>query len=268
MWHYFKPKNAVWYCWRLNGAAAYLRKDREAWRIAFRTIPFGDRDDVFGGPETEAPPETLPIIHAWGSGESVFLHPYLSGRPYVLRLRERLRVAPGRQCRFTVALPPLLRFELAPENVLAEEMPFLMSKTFSGPDLMSGEICHSLPLVFACDLAAQTTHHLTATMTVPLATPAVPSAFVFCDVVVKNNTRTALEPERIIVHPEPLSVYVHRDRLVTDTLELDYSETDCKPRVNHFGNAGYRLVSAGVRYRAGENFARRSADIIKDITTI
>jgi len=262
MWHSFKPKNTVWYCWRLNGAAAYLRKDKDAWQIAFKTIPFHERDDVFEGPETEDPPESLPVIHAWGSGENVFLHPYLSAQPYVLRLREKLRIAPGRHCRFTVLLPPLMKFELSPEKVLAEEMPFTMSKTFSGTDLMNGEICHSLTLFFSNNAVA-------ASATVPdHAEGAKPSAFIHCDILIKNNTKAMLEPGCITIHPEPLSVYVHQSRLVTDILELDFSEADCKPRVGKIHNAGYRLVSAGVKYRAGENFARRSVDIIKDITSI
>ena len=251
MWHSFRPKNDIWYRWRLNGASAYLRKSRDSWQIAFKTIHFQDRDGEFGGPEAEDPPEGLSLIHAWGSGDSVFLHPFLSAMPYVLRMREKFRVAPGRHCRFTAKLPPLLKFELAPEKILAEEMPFGMSKTFFGENPMSGEICHSLVLAFDHD-----------------APPPGPSAFIYCDVLITNSSKATLELERVIVHPEPLSVYVHQNRLVTDTLELDYTDADCKPRVEKCASSSYRLVSAGARYSAGESFARRGVDFIKDITTI
>ncbi|MCL2601147.1 MAG: hypothetical protein FWD88_08200, partial [Treponema sp.] len=231
---------------------------------AFKTIPFHERDDSFGGPDVAPPPVDLPLIHAWGSGESVFLHPYLCTRPYVLKLRDRLRIAPGRHCRFTVALPPLLKFELTPEKILAEEMPFTISKTFSGPDSMHGEICHSLPLTFFChDTAAPDEQPCAGS--VPAA---LPSALIFCDITIMNNTKAMLEPDSVTVNPEPLSVYVHHDRLVTDALELDFSETDCRPRINKTRNVDYHLVSAGVKYSAGESFARRSVDIIKDITSI
>ena len=266
LWHSFKPKNAAWYCWRLNGAAAYLRRDKEAWRISFKTIPFRDREEGFGGPEAlapgDCPPESLPVIHAWGAGDSVFLHPYLSPKTYVLRLRERLRIAPGRRCSFVAALPPLLKFELG-ESLLAEEMPFAVPKTFMGPDFMNGEICHSLPLAFCRGSDAP----LPEAPDLPAA-PDAPSAFIHCDIHIVNSTKDMLEPERVAVNPEPLSVYVHQGRLVADALELEYSEADCKPRVSKITQKGYRLVSAGAKYRVGESFARRSVDIIKDITAI
>jgi len=268
MWHSFKPKNAEWYRWRLNGAAAYLRRDREAWRAAFKTVPFHCRGGDFGGPEAACPPEDLPVTRAWGAGESVFLHPYLSPLPYVLRPRERLRIAPGRSCRFAVALPPLLRFELAPERVLAEEMPFTVSRTFVGPNLMHGEICHSLSLVFEHCAPRHDDVPDDDDRAARRGTGEAPSALIHCDITVVNSTKSMLEPESLTIHPEPLSVYVHRDRLVTDALALDFVDGECRPRVERTVAPGHRLVSAGVKYRAGESFARRSVDIIKDITSI
>jgi len=267
MWHSFKPKNSVWYRWRLNGASAYLRKDHEAWQIAFRKIHFREHNGDFGGPDTAAPPEDLPVIHAWGTGESVFLHPFLCTLPYVFRLREKLRVAPGRHCCFTVALPPRLKFELTPEKVLAEEMPFTMSRTFHGSDIMHGEVCHSLRLAFGSD-GAPHPMVLGAAHVASGAAALESSAFIYCDVHIRNNTKDMLELERAVVNPEPLSVYSHNHTLVTDALELDYSDADCKLRVCKNTSKSYHLVSAGIKYSAGESFARRSVDIIKDITTI
>ncbi|MCL2191652.1 MAG: hypothetical protein FWB79_06670 [Treponema sp.] len=251
MWHPFVPKNAEWYRWRLNGAAAYIRRDRDSWQIAFRTIPLGELDDEIGGPETAPPPEDLPIIRAWGDGEKVFLHPYLYGKSYILAMGEKLRISPGQQCRFNVALPPVLKFELEPGRVLAEETPFTLSKTFFGPDTMHGEICHSLPAFPGDDTAASRA-----------------TALIRCEVVLTNKTRTMLEPERIEVNPGPLSVYVRDDRLVTDTLEIEFMEADCRLKIGKAKNREQRLVSAGVKYKAGETFARKSMDIIKDITAI
>ena len=251
IWHPFKPENAVWYRWRLNGAAAYLRKDRDSWRIAFKTIPLRDLDDGIGGPEAEEPPEDLPIIRAWGTGEKVFLHPYLCDKPYVLSMGEKLRIAPGQHCRFTVALPPILRFELEREKVLAEEMPFTLSKTFFGQDTMHGIICHSLPAFLGDAAAAERT-----------------TSLIHCDVVITNKTKTVLEPERIEIDPAPLNVYAHDDRLVTDLLEIDFLEADCRLRIGKVGGRNRRLVSAGVKHGAGESLARRSMDIIKNITEI
>ena len=251
MWTPFVPENAVWYRWRLNGAAAYLRRDRDSWRIAFRTIPLRELDEGIGGPETGDPPVDLPTIRAWGTGEKVFLHPYLCDRPYVLTMGEKLRIAPGQQCRFSAALPPLLKFELDREKVLAEEMPFTLSKTFFGPDTMQGAICHSLPASLGDDATAERT-----------------GALIHCEVVITNKTKTVLEPERVEVDPQPLNVYVNDDRLVSDALEIDFLETDCRLRVGKACGRNRRLVSAGVKYGAGGTFARRSMDIIKNITEI
>jgi len=253
MWNPFEPENAVWYRWRLNGAAAYLRRDRDAWRIAFRTILFRDvdLDDGIGGPEPEDPPADLPVIRAWGSGEKVFLHPYLCDKPYVLTMGEKLRIAPGQQCRFTATLPPLLKFELEKEKALAEEMPFTMSKTFFGSDTMNGQICHSLPAFPDDDAAASQA-----------------SALIHCEVVLTNKTKTMLEPERVEVDPERLNVYVRDDRLVTDALELDFLDANCKLKIGRIKGRGQRLVSVGAKFGAGEIFARKSMDIIKNITDI
>jgi len=177
MWELFCPKEAVWYCWQLNGAAAYIRKEKEVWRIAFKTIPFHQKNDTWGGPDavepdtggpdTMEPPalgtpkllEGLPEVCAWGKGDKIVLQPRLSPRPYIIRLREKVRVAPGQQFHFTVALPPLLRFILVSESIaegapasecsplgitLAEAMPLTVSQTFFGPDTMNGELGHSL----------------------------------------------------------------------------------------------------------------------------
>lgn len=253
-WRPFRTKNAVWYRWRLNGAAAYVRRDRDAWQVAFQTALLRDRSEGFGGPDADAPPPgDLPVARAWGDGDSAFLHPYLSPTPYVLRAAEGLRLAPGRQCRVAADLPPLLKLELAQGKALAEESPFSMPRTFCGPDTMSGEICHSLPM----DSAGPDS-----------AAAQAPSAFVRCDILVRNNTGAVLDASRIIVRPEPLSVYLHQGRLVTDTLELDYAEADCEPRAAKSSSRHYHLVSAGVRYSAGESFARRSMGIIKDIASI
>jgi len=253
MWHPFKPQNAVWYCWRLNGAAAYLRKDRETWRIAFKTILFRDLDldGGTGGPEPEDPPGDLPVIRAWGIGEKVFLHPFLCDKPYVLTMGEKLRIAPGQECRFTAALPPLLKFELERGKALAEEMPFTMSKTFFGPDTMHGEICHSLPAVLGDDAAANQN-----------------SALIHCEIILTNKTKTMFEPERIEVDPQQLNVYLCDDRLITDALEIDFLDTSCKLRIGKAKGKNQRLVSAGAKHGVGESFARKSVDIIKNITDI
>ena len=246
MWEPFKPEDGIWYRWRLNSADAYLRRDDEAWRAAFKTIPFHEKSDVFEGPFEEEPPDDLPVLHAWGKGENVLLAPHLSARPYILKIKEKVRLAPEQKIRFTAALPPLLAFELAPEAIVAQVMPLTLSQTFFGRDSMGGELGHSL--------------------TVSLEQKETPSILIHCEVVIKNLSKNVLEPDKIAIHPDPLNVYVHNDTLFTDTLELEFQDTDCRTNIVQISNRGYQLISKGVKSRVGETIVRRSADIIKNIT--
>ncbi|MDR2485898.1 MAG: hypothetical protein LBD55_10970 [Treponema sp.] len=251
MWDPFKPKDSIWYCWRLNGAGAYLRKDGEIWRIAFNIIPFYERNHDFRGPDAEEPPESLPVTRTWGPGEEVSLHPYLSAEPYILRVREKVAIAPGQSAYFTAVLPPVVRFESAPETVLAETMPITLPKTWFGPDTMNGEFGHSLTGGILPHNAGQETP---------------PSLFIHGKILIKNSAKTMFELEHFVVYPEPLNIYVYKDRLISDTLELDFFGTDQKTTVGQPKEGDYRLISPGIKSGVGETIARRSVDIIKNIT--
>ena len=246
IWDFFTPENRVWYCWRLNGAAAYLRKDNELWQTAFKTIPFYERLGGFGGPEVEEPPLSLTLSCSSGSGNEVFLHPYLSSLPYILRVQEKLRIAPGQQISFTAALPPVLKFELTSALVLEETMPFILPRTLFGPDTMNGEFGHALAASLGQELK--------------------PAALIYCNIRIINNTKMALEPGHIAVYAEPLNVYVNQGILISDAVELLFSEADCRTNIIEIKDEAYRLVSKGLKCGVGETIARRSMDIIKDIT--
>jgi len=253
VWQPFRPRDGAWHRWRLNGAAAYARRDGGSWRAAFAQIPFRERTGDFGGPEEcGPPPEGSGIVHSWEGGETLLLRPCLGPQPYALRPLERLRIPPGRHCRLSVSLPPLLRLELPQGKILAEGMPFLTSRAFFGPDLMRGEIGHSLELAVGQAREGE---------------PA-PSALVRCEVLIRNGTKAPIEPALIAIHPEPLSVYERGGALVSDLLELDFTDGDCRERPRRAGGPGCRLVSAGARQSAGESLARRGAGIIKDIAAI
>jgi hypothetical protein len=250
MWKPFKPKNSVWYRWHLNGAGAYLRKENNAWRIAFNTIPFYEKTDAFGGPFEEEPPkdlsDSLSEFHAWGKGDMISLQPRLGTQPYIFKLQEKVRIAPEQKVNFTLSLPPLLVFELAPETILAQAMPLTLCQTFFGPDTMNGELGHS----FTASLEQKET----------------PSILINCEVILINSAKTVFEPGSIAISPEALSIYIHQDKLFADTLEFEFQETDCRTKVIEIKHKGYRLIKEGVKSGMGETFVRRSADIIRNIT--
>jgi len=204
-----------------------------------------------GGPEAENPPEALPVIHVWGKGNEVFPHPYLSDRPCILKFRGKIRIAPGEKACFTAVLPPLLKFELEKEMVLAEAMPLVPQQTFFGTDTMHGEFGYSLSDVLLAKQEEET---------------AAPSILIHCDIHIKNNTKTIIERDHFTVWPESLNLYTCHDRLIADTVEYEISGTEYKLRIVRVKNSGCRLLSAGVKNGAGEIFVRQSVDIIRNIT--
>lgn len=251
MWNPFKPKDSIWYRWRLNGAGAYLRKEGKLWQTAFKTLPFQDQNTDFGGPEEQAPPDSLAISHAWGTGQEISLHPYLSAKPYLLTIKEKLRIAPGQGLAFTVTLPPVLRFEWASDAVLSEAMPFTFPQTWFGSDTMTGVFCHAItegPFSRAVKLEKS------------------PSALISCEILVKNNTKTVFDLETFAVYPQPLTVYLAQGRLITDTLALDVWGTEQKTSIGPVKEGDYHILSPGLKSGAGETFARRSVALIKNIT--
>jgi hypothetical protein len=214
--------------------------------MALKTIAFHDRTDVLGGPDEEEPPENLPEIRVWGKGDKVSLRPGLSDRPYILKMREKLRIAPGQKISFTAALPPLLTFELAPDTILAQSMPLGLPQTFFGPDSMNGE--------------------LGFTLAAGLGQEELASVLIHCEVVIINGTKTVYEPGGIAIYPGIFNVYAHHDKLFADTLELEFHDTDYKTRIIEIKHKGYKLVSEGIKDSVGGSIVRRSADIIKSIT--
>ena len=254
MWDFFAPAEKTWHCWRLNGAAAYIRKDGDNWEAAFSCVPARERIDAFGRADDEPPPESLARVFASSAGERVFLHPFFLPASYAIRLGALLRVAPERSFRLSVDLPPLLKFETAPGREIASFEPFKTSKAFVGPDLMRGEICRAIDL----DLSRAG----------GVLKDGAPSAFIRCEVTIVNGSKAPLELESFVIDPEPLSVYAIGEALVADALELSFVDGECRPRASKCEDARSRLLSAGVRYSVGESFARRSADIIKDIASI
>jgi hypothetical protein len=251
MWDPFKPKDNTWYWWRLNGAAAYLRKEGELWQTAFTIIPFQERNVDFGGPEEHAPPDSLAITHAWGTGQEVSLHPYLSAQPYLLTVKEQMRIAPGQGVSFIATLPPVLKFELASDTVLSEAMPFALPQTWFGSDTMTGAFCHAL------------TGGLFPS---PIKQAETSAALISCEILVKNNAKTMFELKNFAVYPEPLNVYLYQGRLIADTLELDFWGTEQKTTIGPVKEEDYKMLSAGIKSGMGETLARWSVDIIKNIT--
>ena len=255
MWEIFKPEDTVWYCWRLNGADAYLRKNGGSWQTAFNTIPFCERTSELSGPKIQEPPETLPLTRAWGIGEEIFLHPYLSSQPYLLKAKEKIRLAYGQQISFTAILPPNLKFEITQDIVLNEAMPLAPQKTLIGQDPMTGILAHCLSDCFTPKEEGEKNEN--------------PSIFIQCEVIIKNNDKNMFEIQEFAIFPEQLNVYVCNDKLFADTVEYENCGeslgSEQKTTISQIKNSDYRLISAAAKNGANDTLVRQSVDILKNI---
>lgn len=260
MWETFKPKDEVWYCWQLNGGAAYLRKDGSAWRLGFNTVPFHEMKSSFSGPEiVDSLPESVATVSAWGLEDKIILRPHFGTLPYMLKVKEKARISPGQKVCFTAALPSLLKFELElADIVLAEAMPVTPRKTFFSTDTMSGQFSYILTNALVPKEKDKAGHP-------------PPSSLINCDIIVKNSSKIVFEMDDFIVQTDSLNIYVSGDKLITDTLEFEFfggllGGVEQKTTISTIKNADCRLITSPSKSGwVGDVIARQSVDILKNI---
>jgi hypothetical protein len=273
LWNYFEPQEARWYRWRLNGAAAYIRRDGDEWRIACKSIPYREIGGDAGGPEEappdtpaklpldipaqlplDTPPESLKCRLALGAGTGLTLRPYLRDRPYLAAIRGGLRLLPGMEARFVLALPPVVQFELTGEKVLADWSPFICSETWYGEDTMSGDLCLSIP--------AEVGTMPGSPETLPFGIPAL----IRCELLVRNRARTALDLDRLILYTAPVNVYEDGEGLVCDTIVADaLGAGEFRMNVQAPGPGQRRILSVGIKSGVGEILIHRGVSLLKTI---
>jgi hypothetical protein len=261
MWDFFEPKDNQWYRWDLNGASAFLQKKEDSWQVFINQIHFKDLQYEFGGPvpvET-LEPESAEISFIVGKGKKAALRPYLSAVPYLVTVQDDIKIMPGAETRFDVMLPPLLRFELSPqEPPLAEQMPFILSHTWFG-DSMSGMLCQSLPslLLPRCDgtnLAIMNENV---------------QSLIHCELLVRNTSKAAIDLKQAAIYTEVLNVYEKDGRLVTDEVILDsLNDGNLKMSIHHGQKKGYKKLSSSLSGGKSEIFIRRGVDFLKSMTSI
>jgi hypothetical protein len=251
MWKYFEPEEARWYFWNLNGAAAYLRREGDLWRVAVNSVLFQEISPLAGGPEPGLPPGKLPEYFVTAAGRQVSLHPYFYEKPYCINFQDKIRLLPEAETRLTLALPPVLRLELAGGLELIRFTPFLLSETWSGNDSVSGFLCLSLP-VNACS-----------------STFTGGSAFIHGELIFRNRTKNILDMDRLVLSANSLNIYEKEGRLCCETVMVDTNgggELRITPQPGVPG--GYERITAGQKNGMGDTLIRRSADLIKNLTGI
>lgn len=236
MWDWFEPEERRWYRWRLDGAAAYVRKNGDEWQTVFAPARFQDLKADSGGPEVAEPPADLQSSFSVATGTSIALRPRMGQRPYLVVSRNDIRILSGAEARFDVAFPVLFRFELSGGEGIGEAMPYLLSNTWFG-DKTSGSLCWSLPTVLDPRCRGE----------VEEATKGRPSwydchSLVRCEIVVRNDSKTPIDFKRLAVYTELLNIYEESGLLVTDPVMVD-----------GLADGGLRMSVAESPLKAGRN---------------
>ncbi|MDR3161041.1 MAG: hypothetical protein LBU28_05435 [Spirochaetaceae bacterium] len=241
MWHAFEPEEHEWYQWNLNGAAAYLRRDGDEWRTAYRPVLFHEIEDGTGGPEPAPPPEGLPVYVTAGAGRSVALRPYFGDKPSLLKFSGHPHLLPDAEMRIGLALPPMLQLELADSLPLIRFMPFLFPETWYGEDTMSGSLYLSLP-----------------------QEPREAAALVRGELLLKNGTKAALDIDRLVLDTEILGIYEQEGRLACETVLLEgLPGEDFRISLLPQTPEGALRLTPGKK--PGGTLIRRGVDLIKTI---
>jgi hypothetical protein len=203
MWKYFEPEAGRWYRWNLNGAVFYLRREGDEWRAVVKSILFQEVTPQAGGPETDLSPQEPPGYFAAASGGEAALRPCFYEKPYYLNFREKVRLMPEAEIRLDLALPPVLRLELAGELDLLRFTPFLLSESWAGDDTMAGFLGVSLPAGF------------------PPSSFTGASSFIHGELILCNHAKTALELDHLVLYTNSLNIYEKEGRLLCETVTVD-----------------------------------------------
>lgn len=230
MWNFFEPALAQWYRWKIDGASLWMRKNGEEWRFALDALPFKQIKSDALGPEPANAPESAPVIFVVAAGKKIALRPHPSAIPYLITARNEIKILPGSEAQFTIALPPLMRIEHENGSILYEFQPFIVHSTWFG-DTMSGTLCRSLPIELDPQCKneqggfADSAHPEEVTND-----PAIQESFmratqylacrslIHCKIAVRNRSKELLEVKRIAIFTDLMNVYQQEEMLVSDTI--------------------------------------------------
>ncbi len=265
MWDYFEPEELRWYRWKLDGAAAWLRKNGEEWRLAVSPIPFKQIKPNTAGPEVAKAPDTLQVSFAVGPGRRVALRPRLSDMPYLVSARNDVRILPGAEAWFTIALPPVMRFELDSGQVLFEASPFTAGLTWFG-DKTAGNLCLSLPLELDPECQNET-GYASVDGSLPGAHRYLSCrSLLQCRMVVRNRSKEAIDLKRMAIYTNLINLYLKDGMVVTDTVVVvGTSDGSLQTSVDDRAYRGLPRLWAAPHTGLSEVLVRRGVSFLKAI---
>jgi len=238
MWNFFVPKESQWYCWKLDGASLWMRKNGEEWRFAASSIPFKQIQNDSAGPLFVDAPSELSIAFAVAPGKKAALRPHPSTAPYLVSARNDVKIYPGTEAQFDIALPPIFRIELENGSSLFESLPFITPYTWFG-DKVSGDLCLSLPIELDPQCKNEQGYFERIDSNNPISLDPIIQeslqraaqylscrSLIHCKIVVKNRSKEPLNVKRLAIFTSLMNVYQKQDNLVSDTVIITAAADD------------------------------------------
>jgi len=260
MWDYFKPENAKWYQWNLDGASVHLRKNGDEWRSVFSQVRFQDLRSNASGPVLGEPPEGTVPLFSVASGHNVALRPHFGVQPYLIIARNDVRILGGAEARFDVALPVLVRFELENGDSLGEGMPFALSNTWFG-DKTSGSLCWSIPTELDPRCSGEQDLYPNSS--------AKYKSLLRCEIIVRNDSKIPLDLKRLAIYTDMLNIYEESGALVTDCVHVDgLSDGGLRMRVVEASTNSIPLRRLLTAAQVGQRelLVRRGVNFLRSVT--
>ncbi|MDR1308284.1 MAG: hypothetical protein LBK74_12020 [Treponema sp.] len=222
-WESFIPREDVWYRWNLWGAEIAVRGGPGGrWQGFCRELPWNRRNGVCSGPLEGEAPDGAAITVLWevppeNTEQRIALTPCLPAKPFLVFPADTLRLSPGTETILELEMPPVVRLILhsgASPEVLFTFTPFTVKETWHGEDTMTGVLCYALPAANGARQAAgvsQAGGAGTGAAGTAGAGTAESAPGIRCRLLLRNRTRAILEPGKMPLHVEELSVYGQND---------------------------------------------------------
>lgn len=274
MWNYFEPKDVRWYSWKLDGASVWVRKNGEEWKFAVAPIPFKQLNPESAGPIEDEVPADLPVSFAVSAGKRIGLRPSLSEIPYLVSARNEIKILPGSEAWFAIALPPLLRFELEGGIVLHHASPFTVSNTWFG-DKTAGNLCLSLPIELDpyCNGEKSFDKQISSANAASEVSPEASSKYlrcrslIQCKLVVRNRSKEPVDLNRMAVFTDLMNLYVKGSSLVSDTVVITATaDGSLQNSIDEKPFRGLTKIHEAKKTGLSEVFIRRGVSFLRSIT--
>jgi hypothetical protein len=273
MWNYFEPEENGWYAWSLDGASLWVRRNGEQWRFGMETIPFKRVENDAHGPDPVESPKLGSIAIAVAAGKKVGLRPHPNPLPYVVSAKNDVRILPGAEAWFTIALPPVLRFELESGTILFEASPFVTPTTWFG-DKMSGSLCLSLPIELEPETSetkldiAKSDDSLQKSQA-RAAQYLSCHSLIHCRIVVRNKSKDALDVKRLAIFTNLMNIYRIDETLISDTVVITAgTDGSLKTNMNSAGYENLEKLHVASKSSINEVLIMRGVSFLRNIAGI